>query len=75
MQLAEMSSEHTASEHYQVYLLRLWRESTDAPWRLALREASDGTMIGFTDLDELVIFLLRQMGSSIEREVLEEAIR
>jgi hypothetical protein len=24
----------------QVYLLRLWREATEAPWRLSLRQTS-----------------------------------
>jgi hypothetical protein len=47
----------------QVYLLRLWREATGAPWRLSLREASHGEAIGFTDLDDLVIFLLRVMAN------------
>jgi hypothetical protein len=45
----------------QVYLLRLWREAAGAPWRLSLREASGGQAIGFADLDNLVIFLLRVM--------------
>ena len=47
----------------QLYLLRLWREATLSPWRLSLREASDGEAIGFADLDDLVVFLLRTMGS------------
>jgi hypothetical protein len=46
----------------QIYLLRLWREATGAPWRLSLREASGGEAIGFGDLDDLVIFLLQMMG-------------
>jgi hypothetical protein len=45
----------------QVYLLRLWREAAGAPWRLSLRQASAGAAIGFADLDDLVIFLLRMM--------------
>jgi hypothetical protein len=48
----------------QLYLLRLWREAARAPWRLSLREASDGEVIGFADLDDLVVFLLRTMGSA-----------
>jgi hypothetical protein len=45
----------------QIYLLRLWHEAAGVPWRLSLREASDGEAIGFADLDDLVIFLLRMM--------------
>ena len=48
----------------QVYLLRLWREAAGAPWRLSLRQASEGVAIGFADLDDLVIFLLRAMGNN-----------
>jgi hypothetical protein len=48
----------------QVYLLRLWREAPEAPWRLSLREASNSQSIGFADLDDLVIFLLRTMGNN-----------
>ncbi len=50
----------------QLYLLRLWREATGAPWRLSLREASGGEAIGFADLDDLVVFLLRTMGRKEE---------
>jgi hypothetical protein len=50
----------------QVYLLRLWREAGGAPWRLSLREASEGEAIGFADLDDLVIFLLRMMAGKEE---------
>jgi hypothetical protein len=50
----------------QVYLLRLWREAAGAPWRLSLRQASAGAAIGFADLDDLVIFILRTMGRKEE---------
>jgi hypothetical protein len=50
----------------QMYLLRLWREAAEAPWRLSLRQASDSQAIGFADLDDLVIFLLRTMGKKEE---------
>jgi hypothetical protein len=48
-----------------VYVLRLWREAARSPWRLSLREA-DKQMIGFGDLDELVLFLLRTMNGTSE---------
>jgi hypothetical protein len=41
--------------------LRLWREDERAPWRLALRDAASGAAVGFTDLDELLLFLLHTM--------------
>jgi hypothetical protein len=59
--MTEMKPEQRADARCsQLYLLQLWREATGAPWRLSLREASAGTMIGFADLDDLVIFLLMQ---------------
>jgi hypothetical protein len=48
----------------QVSVLRPWREAAGTPWRLSLRQASGGEAIGFADLDDLVIFLLRTMGNN-----------
>ena len=42
----------------QVYLLSLWRETADAPWRAALRLAGSQERIGFADLEALALFLL-----------------
>jgi hypothetical protein len=56
--------ERADGRHSQVYLLRLWREAAGTPWRLSLRQASGGEAIGFADLDDLVIFLLRTMGNN-----------
>ena len=50
----------------QLYLLRLWCEAAGTPWRLSLRPASGGEAIGFADLDDLVLFLLRVMASKAE---------
>ena len=49
---------HDADCH-KVYLLSLWREKPNAPWRAALRLAGSEERIGFADLDGLVLFLLR----------------
>ena len=53
-----MPSTHD-SACYQVYLLSLWRETPDAPWRAALRPAGSHERIGFADLEALTLFLLR----------------
>jgi hypothetical protein len=47
------------SKNYRLFVLRLWREGDRAPWRLALRDAAGGSAIGFADLDELLLFLLK----------------
>lgn len=56
----------------QLYLLRLWCEEARAPWRLSLRPANGGEAIGFADLDDLVVFLLRTMGNKEEATPDEE---
>jgi hypothetical protein len=43
----------------QLYVLRLWREAASAPWQAMLRRADGGPRIGFADLEQLAIFLLR----------------
>jgi hypothetical protein len=43
----------------QLYVLRLWREVAGAPWRAMLRPADGGPRLGFADLEQLAIFLLR----------------
>jgi hypothetical protein len=43
----------------QLYVLRLWREAEGAPWQAILRPADGEVRIGFADLEQLAIFLLR----------------
>ena len=43
----------------QLCVLRLWREAEGAPWQAMLRRAGGGPRIGFADLEQLAIFLLR----------------
>jgi hypothetical protein len=40
------------------FLLTLWRERHDGPWRAALRLADGGVRVGFADLEQLAAFLL-----------------
>jgi hypothetical protein len=48
--------------HQLTYVLRIWREHGAAPWRAALRSAESGDLLGFADLDELLLFLQRELG-------------
>lgn len=43
----------TVYAHYQAYLLRLWQESPQAPWRASLQGAVTGERHGFTSLESL----------------------
>jgi hypothetical protein len=54
----EASHDRDPARH-QVYLLTLWRETPDAPWRAALRPAGSQARIGFADLRALAQFLVR----------------
>jgi hypothetical protein len=40
------------------FLLTLWRERGDGPWRAALRLPEGGVRLGFADLEQLAEFLL-----------------
>ena len=42
---------------YEVYLLRLWRHSTDAPWRVTLESAESGSQQHFATIEALAQFL------------------
>jgi hypothetical protein len=42
---------------YHAWLLRIWRETPYAPWRIALEHVSTGERKGFADLDALLAYL------------------
>lgn len=48
------------SKSYQqhLYVLRLWQEAADTPWRAMLRPAGGGERLVFSDIEHLAIFLL-----------------
>jgi len=42
---------------YQAYLLRLWREGTQSPWRASLQSTSTEEMYHFATVEALFAFL------------------
>jgi hypothetical protein len=42
---------------YHAWLLRMWRETPDVPWRIALESVSMGERKGFADLEALIAYL------------------
>jgi hypothetical protein len=44
-------------KNYHAYLLRLWRENDNAPWRVTLQDSRTGEKIGFTDLKKFSDYL------------------
>jgi hypothetical protein len=45
---------------YQAYLVRLWQDSPDAPWRALTRDAETGDEQRFATLEQLYVFLHRR---------------
>jgi hypothetical protein len=54
-----------SKREYMAYLLRLWRENRDGPWRALLENPNTKERIGFANLNELVEFLENKTGESI----------
>lgn len=42
----------------RLFVLRLWRETADGPWRAALRPAGGAPPQGFADLAQLAAYLV-----------------
>ena len=45
---------------YHAYLVRLWQDSADAPWRALSRDAETGEEHRFATIEQLFLFLHRQ---------------
>ena len=42
----------------RIYVLRLWRETRDGPWRAALRPEGGAPPRGFANMEQLAAYLL-----------------
>jgi hypothetical protein len=47
----------TPEPDYHAYLLRLWREQPENPWRASLEDPHTGERQSFTNLEKLVCYL------------------
>ena len=52
-------SDRKMTWHYQSFMLRLWREAPDTPYRASLQGTNDGEQVTFADLAALFTFLNR----------------
>jgi len=50
---------------YMAYLLRLWRENDNSPWRALLENPNTKERFGFANLNELIEFLEDKTGVAI----------
>jgi hypothetical protein len=48
------------------FVLTLWRERDDGPWRAALRPVDGGARLGFAAPEQLVAFLMRLADQSAQ---------
>ncbi len=44
--------------YYQSYLLRVWPEPPDGPWRASLENVANGEKRAFAKLEDLIAFLI-----------------
>ncbi len=55
-----------AKAHYLAFLLRLWCEDDEQPWRATLESSRTGERRGFASLGALVAYLLETTGAAEE---------
>jgi hypothetical protein len=62
-----VSFTQSESSDYHSYLLRIWRDSPQRPWRASMQCAATGTLHYFADMSHLVAFLQAQTDDVEER--------
>lgn len=53
-----------SENRYQAYLVRLWQDSPNTPWRALARAAETGEECRFATIEHLFLFLHRQTEGS-----------
>jgi hypothetical protein len=53
---------------YRAYLVRLWREGSEAVWRASAQSVQTGEIVRFANLDALFAFLESRTTNKIEKE-------
>jgi hypothetical protein len=62
-----MSFINSKSTNYHSYLLRIWRDGPQRPWRVSMQCAATNTLHYFADTSHLLAFLQAQMDDGEER--------
>jgi hypothetical protein len=55
---------------YHAYLVRLWRDKPDIPWRVLVKEVQTARELYFADLEQLFLFFHQEIDDSAEGEAL-----
>ena len=50
---------------YTAYLVRMWQEQDEIPWRASAQSARTGEKIYFSDLESLFVFLRAQTNTDL----------
>jgi hypothetical protein len=48
------------SDNYQAFLVRLWRDGPQEPWRASAKEVANGRELFFSSPEKLFLFLYAQ---------------
>lgn len=55
-----MTDSSSPDERYHAYLVRLWQERPNTPWRALVRDAANDEERRFATIEELFLFLYLQ---------------
>jgi hypothetical protein len=57
----------SSNPHYHSYMLRLWRDNANHPWRALLQCTATGEKLAFADILTLFAFLTEQLARGEEQ--------
>ena len=66
-----MTNTSPSDERYHAYLVRLWQDRPQRPWRAFIRDCANDEERRFATIEELFLFLYRETdgGGAAETEV------
>jgi hypothetical protein len=59
----------TPTKNYKGYLVRIWRSSSQAPWRASARDTMSGEQHHFANLEKLLLFLREETTDQENSEI------
>ncbi|GAB4581706.1 MAG: hypothetical protein Fur0022_44560 [Anaerolineales bacterium] len=51
--------------HYHSFLLRIWRDDEQTPWRVQLEDPHTGERRGFTSIEQMVTYLDKHLEAPV----------
>ena len=60
---------HNRSRYqYQSFLVRLWQDDKDAPWRVSVKHVATGKLRLFDSLESFFVYLQAQTETAVDRQ-------